>query len=384
MSPDSNDKVRPLLVVVLVCCTFFYFLIFAQFGFLHRLENIESRSNLIELAMLAMGTGGIAGSVVVARRYQLEKAKYWIHQGFIGCGLAGVGAIIITNIWLQLIIAMSVGYFLGTLTVAIVPLLRALLPSQRIGLSTSIAVGGAYFICNIPVVFRCSAEDHCLLGALSCCVGVLAVSRIPKLNGDLLARDEGSKTQPHLFRTKGVWVVTFLFLGLIWIDSAAFYLIQSSEKLRVLSWDTDLQLWRNASVHFLAAIAGGWVIDQGKTFMAMILSFAFLEIGAWLLQEVSGMADLATILYICGVSIYSTALVAYGALAPELVSNWSVSKRAGMVFAIGGWFGSAMGIGMAKDLNRVPLGFLVVAAIVAIACTSIHWSLKNSPKELAG
>jgi len=154
MKPERQSLESSISVVAITGCAFFYFLIFAQFGFLHRLSQIETRANLIEMAMLAMGIGGIVGSIWAARRFLMESAQTWVIRGFIGCGLAGVGSILSSNIWIQLAIALSVGFFLGSLTVSIVPLIRALLPERRIGFGTGIAIGGAYFLSNIPLGCR--------------------------------------------------------------------------------------------------------------------------------------------------------------------------------------------------------------------------------------
>jgi len=176
-----------------------------------------------------------------------------------------------------------------------------------------------------------------------------------------------------LFKSKGVTLVTLLFLGLIWLDSAAFYLIQSSEVLRKASWDTDQQLWMNACIHYAMALCGGWILDRGWVFRCLIGAFVLLEVGAWIFEEGTRFAGMATILYVSGVSLYSTALVGYAALSPQLKNNWRISTRAGLVFAIGGWFGSAMGIGMAKDLNAIPGSFLLIALLIVVGSVMAKW-----------
>ena len=85
-----------------------------------------------------------------------------------------------------------------------------------------------------------------------------------------------------------------------------------------------------------------------------------------------------TVFYVSGVSLYSVALVAYGALAPERLCSWSISARAGLVFALGGWFGSGMGIGMARDLKRIPDVFFAFAGLLVIGCLLGRWKLKKS------
>ncbi len=116
-----------------------------------------------------------------------------------------------------------------------------------------------------------------------------------------------------------------MFLALIWLDSAAFYLIQESSILKSISWSTDAQLWVNACFHFLFAMIGGWWLDRGWLFALLVVSFVLLVTGYWLLKSSSGTLSLVyTQVYIAGVSLYSSALVAYGALAPEKKAFWSV------------------------------------------------------------
>ena len=366
------------LATLIAGCSFFYFLIFAQFGFLHHLNNIESQANLIEMAMFAMGLGGIVGSILAARKLRLPEVKSWILTGFIGCGITGAMSLLTSNIWIQIGVALGVGLSLGSLTVAIVPLLRGSLPPRRIGLWASIAVGGAYFLSNLPFIFRCAGKDHCLFGTLACCVGTLLALfiELPILT-DSSESSSPISTHKCLFQTKGVWIITVLFLGLIWLDSAAFYVIQNSDTLKASSWDTDFQLWLNAFIHLVIAILAGWALDRGLLFSSLIIAFGLLELGAWMLQN-SNATDWGTYLYVSGVSIYSTALVAYGALAPESQDSWTIPKRAGMVFAIGGWFGSAMGIGMARDLHAIPLSFLSVALATALTSILVQRKLSRS------
>jgi len=64
-------------------------------------------------------------------------------------------------------------------------------------------------------------------------------------------------------------------------------------------------------------------------------------------------------LYTTGVSLYSAALVYFPARGGRV---WPVA----LLFAIAGWIGSAMGIGMAQDLNAVPLPFLIAAGVVVV------------------
>jgi len=91
------------------------------------------------------------------------------------------------------------------------------------------------------------------------------------------------------------------------------------------------------------------------------------------LLAVAGLAanDRATLplagwLYPLGVSVYSTALVAWPAWFGGAADPRAAAWRAAWLFAIGGWFASANGIGMAETLHRVPVGFVLGAGAVVL------------------
>ncbi|MNC91199.1 hypothetical protein D3C83_74080 [compost metagenome] len=64
--------------------------------------------------------------------------------------------------------------------------------------------------------------------------------------------------------------------------------------------------------------------------------------------------------YAAGVSLYSTALVFYPARSGR-------PGLAALVFAVAGWIGSALGIGMAQHHDRIPVWFLGVSGFVLTA-----------------
>src|ERR1019366_669256 len=67
------------------------------------------------------------------------------------------------------------------------------------------------------------------------------------------------------------------------------------------------------------------------------------------------------------VSLYSVALVAYPSLLAPAASAAERGRRAGWIYAIAGWFGSAMGIGMGQNLGRIPPLFVLLAGMVILA-----------------
>jgi cytochrome c oxidase cbb3-type subunit 2 len=79
-----------------------------------------------------------------------------------------------------------------------------------------------------------------------------------------------------------------------------------------------------------------------------------------------GTLTLAGWLYPVGVSLYSTALVAWPAWFGGAAEPRAAARRAAWLFAIAGWLASANGIGMAETLRRVPVGFVLAAGAVVL------------------
>jgi cytochrome c oxidase cbb3-type subunit 2 len=79
-----------------------------------------------------------------------------------------------------------------------------------------------------------------------------------------------------------------------------------------------------------------------------------------------GQIVLASMFYPVGVSLYSVALVAY----PSLLASPTTPRRrafsTGLIYAVAGWFGSAMGIGMGQHLRQVPIPFVMLAALLIL------------------
>jgi cytochrome c oxidase cbb3-type subunit 2 len=96
----------------------------------------------------------------------------------------------------------------------------------------------------------------------------------------------------------------------------------------------------------------------------LIAACALLNLG-------SGRYSLEAALYAAGVSVYSAALVFYPARSGR-------PGLAALVFAVAGWTGSALGISMAQDLNRLPGWFLGAVGGVLAALFFIRWNNRHA------
>ena len=127
-----------------------------------------------------------------------------------------------------------------------------------------------------------------------------------------------------------------------------------------------MHLWRNGVIHLLAALASVPLLRRFPLPVTMLSAFACIG-GASLLLHDPASASLAPLLYPVGVSLYSVALVAYPSLLLHARSSAVRERQAGTIYAVAGWVGSAMGIGMGQHLHRVPTMFIVLAGVVVAA-----------------
>jgi cytochrome c oxidase cbb3-type subunit 2 len=151
------------------------------------------------------------------------------------------------------------------------------------------------------------------------------------------------------------------FTALVWLDSAAFYIIQDSPWLKAGTWQGDLHLWRAGMLHFAVALVSAWLLARRGVSLTLALALAALGAACLLLLD-PARVPIAAILYPIGVSLYSVALVAYPSFLMPAASHAERARAAGYLYAVAGWAGSALGIGMGRNLHHVPLAFVAAAA----------------------
>lgn len=346
--------------VIYVAATYFYFLIFAQFAFLE-LVKAEVGLDVLQTIMAAMGFAGLLSSI--ATYFFLKRIDYLklLRSGLLGCGSSAVLSTLCSSAWIFHFLAALIGVFLGLLTVALSSSLLKFFQPKKIGLYVGLGTACAYSLSNVPVIFRGGAafQSYCAAAACLGCallpvVRMTSVAQLPKHFSNVVAR-----SYPWFLAS---------FLALVWFDSAAFFVIQQNTYLKAHTWTSDVSLYLNASVHFIFAVIAGLAIDKGNSARVLILSFLCLFVGVSAVQGWFLTPQFASLWYCAGVSLYSTALVAYPSVCGEVnVSSGKIALRAALLYAIAGWFGSAMGIGMAQDLHAVPVVFVFVAGAVIAA-----------------
>lgn len=342
--PTVPARGRWLAAVALIAATYAYFLIFAEFAFLELLRARVGEAGL-RPAMGALGAGGVAGSLMAGWRFDAARYARALRMGAAGCAVAAAAACFYAGA----ATAAAIGLSLGWLTVTLVSGLRAAAGARGLGLATGVGTGLAYAACNVPWIFEASplAQSWAGVGFMA-----LAFAVAGKLDASPMRAAEAKDYSGA--RAAG-W--TAVFLALVWMDSAAFYIIQHTEALRAGTWGGGGRLWLNAAMHLAVAVASGAWLDRRGLGRVALCAWAALAAGCVLLGDGFRMWAGAEIFYTAGVSLYSVALVYYPAAGAR---PW----LAGIAFATAGWLGSALGIGMAQDLHAVPVWFVAAAGAV--------------------
>ena len=332
-----------------------FFLIFAQFAFVEllRARGIDAAGEKLALGLMAVS--GIVAGFLTAR---FTVSASLLRRSLAICMVVGL----IAPLYPGLAVSVLTGLALGVATVSLAVLLPGWCGVAWVGLGT----GLGYALCNLPWVFLAPPEMQSRIGA-----GLALFA--------LLMTPPGSAAPGKPI--EGAWWPGLLgFLSLVWLDSAAFFIIQHEREMKEGTWGAAM-LWRNAGLHLSAAvIAGLWLARRGGRGI-LPLAWVFLAVAAVAVNG-GGSRWLAGWLYPVGVSLYSTALVAWPGYGGESRGGGRVAMRAAWLFALAGWFGSANGIGMAQALHRVPLEFVAVSGL-AVALAMFGWQHIRSVSAVA-
>ncbi len=355
MRPDHGFRQLP--AVVAIAATYVFFLLFAEFALLHLMEARATGPVALRLGLAWLGAGGVVGSVLAARASG-RALRPVLASGFLGCASAAVVAALLPATAPLAPVAALTGLALGWLTVHLAGNLHRLLGEARLGLHTGLGTGLAYAFCNVPAVFNASPVSHAWFSAAACLAGLCVVPAL----ADAEPATAASSAMPGRRATFGLLLAAFV--ALVWLDSAAFLLIQERPTLRALTWATPGQLWANAAVHLAAAIVAGWLLDRGFLRLGLALAGLALLAASFALAHGGAAATRLHLLYPAGVSLYSTALVALPAITRRWAGGERTAVRAAWLYVLAGWIGSALGIGMALDQHTIPNAFLAAAGVV--------------------
>ena len=343
--------------VVLVAITYVYFLIFAQFAFLKRLASLGLGDAHLNAVMAAMAIGGILFSLLAprVRRWPLPNTRLRI--GFLVSGVAAFLSLLPLDLAASVVVSFLIGSGLGLLTVTLATNLVQWLGSRNPLFSVGLGTGAGYLLCNVPPFFTATPEVQARVAGLLCLAGIGVTL--------LAAPAPLEEKQPQPQRSIPFLRVLVCFAALVWLDSAAFFIVQNTPALKAGTWQGPFHLWTNGLLHLAAALICAWLLSRRG--LSFVLAASFLALGgACLLLHDPDRVALASALYPIGVSFYSVALVAYPSLLSPASSALERGHQAGWIYAIAGWLGSAMGIGMGQHLGHVPSAFVAGAGAVVL------------------
>jgi cbb3-type cytochrome c oxidase subunit II len=358
--------------VALIAITYVYFLIFAQFAFLSRLAELGIVGTSLKVVMAAMAIAGVLSSLLASRLTHFASPATSVRIGLALCSLTALGSLLPLNLTAAAAGAFLIGIGLGLLTVTLVTHLRDWTGTDHGLIKVGLGTGIGYFLCNVPALFTATPEHQAITAAAFCVAGLF-------ISGD---SPQPPVVQAVPLRDKiGFIRVLAAFAALVWLDSAAFYIIQHTPLLKAGTWMGSAHLWMNACIHLAAALTAALLLRSRG--LAYVLASAFcLLAAACLLFARAGFAPQASLLYPAGVSLYSTALVAYPSFLSGAASPAQRGRQAGLIYAIAGWIGSALGIGMGQNLGHVPLLFVAFAGFVVLAPSLFHLAQERT-REVA-
>jgi cbb3-type cytochrome c oxidase subunit II len=397
--PAAPPRVSGWRGVSLIAITYVYFLIFAQFAFLKRLAELHIADTHLKAVMAAMAFGGILFSLLTPRTKRIPSPIRRLQTGLALCTTAALLTLLQLSLLASIATAFLIGTGLGILTVTLVTHLRSWLGIGNLILKVGLGTGIGYLLCNFPPLFTASPTAQALTATALCLTAIaIAAKTNPSLDNTIApafissearhqntavilsearsaqskdpriassGKSSGSPSKPSATTPLTFPQALLAFTALIWLDSAAFFIIQNTPTLKAGTWEGTVHLTVNGILHLTAALASVWLLRRRG--LSNTLSFAFLALAcACLLLLDPHRALLASFFYPIGVSLYSVALVAYPSLLSPASSIEERGRRAGWIYAIGGWFGSAMGIGMGQNLGHIPALFVLLAGIIVL------------------
>jgi cytochrome c oxidase cbb3-type subunit 2 len=370
--PMSVAESRPgkkaiVSAVTAVAATYVYFLLFAQFGFLQALQVATGgAAGVMKPVLGVMGLAGIAGSVLAAKLFSPARARSQLVAGFAVCAAAAGLCLLGGSLSLHYGVAVLVGTGTGLITVTLAGLLRRALGGARLGTFVGLGTGLAYAFCNWPAVFNAAPAVQAVISLVICGLGALAAAGL----------ELGAEAEPPAgfdYSRQGVALWVLVFFTLVGLDSAAFYIIQHTPEIKDETWSGAWRLEVNAGMHLVAAVLAGYALDRRRIGRVVLVAGGLLVMACVLMDGSRRSLAEAALSYTAGVSVYSAALVFYPARSQR-------PGLAALVFAVAGWLGSALGIGLAENRHVVPVWLVVVGggviflAMLGRRFLGAHWT----------
>ena len=360
---DEASTPNPWVVRLLIASGYSFFLIYAQFGFIDLIAQRGFSGSSAQTLMGVMALAGIGTSMIMA--FAQNKFVHGLRMGLVLGGLATALSLCSKSFPLMLASALVLGMGVAMSTVTLASQLNRWVKPQRLGREAGWGTGMAYVFCNIPVVFNASPVSKGLI-AIGLALVFLALTRnLCPLQISLQRNVTAESPRGPSNALTLLLVITVL----VWMDSSMFYYIQHTPALKAKSWGGSLQLYCQGGFHFAGALLAGIMLDKGNWRWTGLITWGLFLLGFTLLQLAPGAHIFNAGLYAIGISLYSTHLVALPGYRHRLLWQGHEGLKAGLLYGIAGWLGSTLGIGMATDLNRVPLSFLAICGLIIFMFT---------------
>lgn len=338
-----------LRAAILIGAVYGYFLIFAQFSFIELIRAAGIGHTDEKMILLAMSIGGMGSGVLVAWR---GVSICWLRVALMVAAIVSAIAPTLSHMPFAVFIGFLTGAAVGIATVSLATMLMEWCGLIWLGFGTGIG----YAFCNLPWVFQSTPSQQAYI---ACGLAVSGCMAIPAESGSPAPKDN------VVGRNSGFWPMVFAFTAIVWLDSAVFFIIQHASEMKAGTWG-EHHLWRNVMLHFSAAVLAGLWMERGNPKIPPVAAWTMLAIAS-LATGHSSTLSLTGWLYPVGVSIYSTALIAWPAWFSHATNRRQIGWRAAGLFGIAGWFGSANGIGMAQSLQTVPAWFIAASGTIVIS-----------------
>ncbi|HEX4956489.1 MAG TPA: cbb3-type cytochrome c oxidase subunit II [Thermoanaerobaculia bacterium] len=354
--------------LLIVFATYVQFLLWAQFGFLSLLRERLAGASEVQAAMAAMGLAGLAASFVTGRLLARVAPLHMVKTGLLASAVAALLALPAQGLAALAAVAAAIGAATAVTTVAVAVQLPHLVPSRRFALTVGAGTGLAYLACNVPLLFEAPPAGQAWAVAGLCALAAL-LARAPREG----CEKGGAPLPAHWLTGRGLAAATVVLLLLVGLDSAAFAWIQATPGFQTLTWGAGWAKPVLGLVHLGAALLAGALLDRGRFGSLLGATWLLFTAAFTLLGLAAGSPSPAPFggpLYAVGISLYSVALV----VLPASFGRGRVPARwaAAAVFGIAGWLGSALGVGMAQDLGRIPRGVLLGAGLAIVL--AVFWA----------
>lgn len=362
----SSERAAAARAGVAIAATYVAFLLWAQFGFLAQVRAELASASAVRAVFACMGIAGLAASLVSPKLLRGVAPALRVQGALLSTAAVALVSIVARGPAVLGAIAAAGGASIGVLTVSLAGSLDRFLPVRRPGLVVGAGTGIAYLVSNVPFAFAGSTSARATIAAAAC---VVAAAFPPRDSG----RREPHGGAPSLSR------LVVAFLALVVLDSAAFATIQETPSLKALTWGGDARTLGQGLAHLAGALFAGWLLDRGRLAAILAGTWGAFALALGILLGAGPLAAwIPGPLYAVGIAAYSTAL----AFAPALAGGTpSPAVRAGLLYGIAGWLGSAAGVGAAQDLHAISPALVAGAGAAVLA--ALAWPRRASWRPLA-